>query len=180
MTVDGQRYAENVDVAMIDHFIDQETTTGKIDPTRIYLIGWSNGAAMAYAYGLSRPRIAAIAVYSAPDPYKIKPDGCFQKPVAKPPASIAELQIFNLSLPTYQVHNTCDLAGICPKRMLLEGQLRSLGVAVSDTILDDHQNAVAACDSACGTDPYGAPWLFLYNSGASWRGITNHMRWPNK
>ncbi|MGH7879501.1 MAG: alpha/beta hydrolase, partial [Candidatus Binataceae bacterium] len=71
VVVDGVRYAENVDAAAIDHFIATAAATGKVDPARIYLTGWSNGAAMAYAYGLSRWTNAAIAVYSSPDPYQL-------------------------------------------------------------------------------------------------------------
>src|SRR5215469_7053262 len=58
---------ENVDAATIDHFIAAVIATGVIDERRIYLSGWSNGAAMAYEYGLNRGDIASIAVYSAPD-----------------------------------------------------------------------------------------------------------------
>jgi predicted esterase len=176
VTVGGKRYAENVDATAIDHFIAAEVAIGKVDQARIYLTGWSNGAAMAYAYGLSRPGIAAIAVYSAPDPYETVPDVCFQKPVTTAPTSNRELQIFNTQLPTYQVHNACDISGLCPNALRLEGQLRALGGNVTDTIIDHGQNAVTKCDDSCGTNPNGD----LYNLEAMMIGTANHIRWPNK
>ncbi|HLW69744.1 MAG TPA: PHB depolymerase family esterase [Candidatus Binataceae bacterium] len=176
VTAGGVRYPENVDAAAIDHFIAAEAATGKIDPNRIFLTGWSNGAAMAYAYGLSRPKIAAIAVYSAPDPYQMNPDGCFQKPVTTPPASNTEVQIFNTQSPAYQVHNACDIAGLCPNALFFAGQLRTLGVDATDTIIDGAQHAVASCDASCGTDPNGD----LDNLNAMSRGLLNHGRWPSK
>src|SRR5439155_1470071 len=62
VTVDGVSYPQNVDAATIDHFIDEEVATGKVDTRRIYVTGWSNGAAMGFLYALSRRRIAAAAV----------------------------------------------------------------------------------------------------------------------
>src|SRR6202521_2131144 len=61
----GKLYPENVDAATIDHFIAAVEATGEVDRNRVYLSGWSNGGAMAYLYGLNRPQIAAVGVYSA-------------------------------------------------------------------------------------------------------------------
>jgi poly(3-hydroxybutyrate) depolymerase len=176
LIVDGKRYAENVDGAAIDYFIAAEVATGKVDRDRIYLTGWSNGAAMAYAYGLSRPKIAAIAVYSAPDPYETIPDVCFQKPVTTAPTNDSELRIFSIQSPTYQVHNNCDIAGLCPNALRLDGQLRALGGDVTDTIIDQGQTAVDKCDDSCGTNPDGDP----NNLNATSLGVSNHIRWPTK
>src|SRR6185369_5085580 len=68
--VDGVTYPQNVDAAAIDHFIAALTATGRIDMRRIYVTGWSNGAAMAYLYALDRPQVASIAVYTAPNPFR--------------------------------------------------------------------------------------------------------------
>ena len=40
--------AENADAATIDHFIAAEVTTENVDTRRIYVSGWSNGAAMGF------------------------------------------------------------------------------------------------------------------------------------
>jgi len=62
VTLDGHVYPENVDAAAIDHFIAEQVATGKVDRERIYLVGWSNGGAMAYLYGMNRSSIAAAAI----------------------------------------------------------------------------------------------------------------------
>ena len=76
MKIGAALYRENVDAAAIDHFIAEEVTTDIADPNRIYVTGWSNGAAMALLYALNRPRVAAVAVYSAPDPFGAFDDPC--------------------------------------------------------------------------------------------------------
>jgi poly(3-hydroxybutyrate) depolymerase len=104
-------FKPNVDAAAIDHFIAQEVGSGKVDRDRIYLTGWSNGAAMAFLYGAERPSIAAIAAYSSPDPWNAFNDPCPQNPVIFPfPKSDQDLPIQNFFLPTNQVHNACDIS----------------------------------------------------------------------
>lgn len=176
VTVNGRVYPENVDAATIDHFIAEEVATGKVDRNRIYLTGWSNGGAMAYAYGLNRLNIAAAAIYSAPDPFELALDLCPQHPVTAAPAAISELPIANPHLPTYQVHNSCDIAGLCPNIRFFAGQLRALGLDATNTIIDHDQNAVAQCEDRCGTNKDGD----LLNFNASSRGAMNHLRWPDK
>jgi len=176
ITRDGHLYAKNVDATAIDHFIAEEVATGKVDRDRIYLAGWSNGGSMAYAYGLNRPNIAAAAIYSAPDPYHLAPDSCPQQPVATAPSVDTQLQIINPHLPTYQVHNSCDIAGICPNIGFFLGQLRALGSDASDVIIDHDQNQVDRCDDSCGTSIEGD----LSNFNAATHGALNHLRWPDK
>jgi dienelactone hydrolase len=175
VTVGGMAYPENLDATTIDHFIAAEQESGKVDPDRTYLTGWSNGSAMAYIYGLSRPNVAAIAVYSSPDPFQLVLDPCPQTPVTGMPTGDDQLQIFNLQAPTYQVHNNCDIAGICPNAELLEGQLLSLGGSVADSILGTTQQAVVGCNPACGTNPNGD----LNNKLANTQGVLRHLHWPN-
>src|SRR5215470_9326993 len=86
----GATYNENVDAASIDHFVAELLTTGKVDRQRIYLMGWSNGAAMALLYALNRLWVAAAAVYSAPDPFSALFDVCTQTPVGVAPAGYGQ------------------------------------------------------------------------------------------
>lgn len=68
----------NQDVLFVDHLIDTLVQEGVIDPQRIYLTGWSNGARFAAFYGIARHptataggnRVAAVAVYSGGDPFE--------------------------------------------------------------------------------------------------------------
>src|SRR3569623_765924 len=86
----------NVDVATIDHFIDAVKDMGIVDTKRIYLSGWSNGAAMAQLYSLNTKGIAAAAVYSSPDPFSDVKD-----PNALTPFATA-------LTPLMDIHNQCD------------------------------------------------------------------------
>jgi pimeloyl-ACP methyl ester carboxylesterase len=167
-------YRENVDAATIDHFIAQEMATGRVDRQRVYITGWSNGAAMAYLYALNRPGIAAAAVYSAPDPFSAFDDPCKQKPVARPPKEPTEIQIFNPRLASLHIHNNCDLVGLCPNSQLLTSQLATAGVSASDIIMNWLGSQVSECMAACGTDPNGD-----VSNPLGWTlGAANHSRWP--
>jgi dienelactone hydrolase len=175
--VDGVAYPQNVDAAAIDHFVDAVVATGAVDTRRIYVTGWSNGAAMGYLYGLSRPSIAAVAVYSSPDPFRAFDDPCPQTPVVGTPAHDGEAQVWNLGVPTLHVHNDCDIAGICPNGVRLAASLLPLGVGVEDVIINALMLRVGACREACGTNPDGdldpADNPLGYTVGTA-----NHGRWP--
>ena len=175
--VEGTTYRENVDAAAIDHFIAEELAGGKVDVNRIYMTGWSNGAAMAYLYALNRPKIAAVAVYSAPDPFGALGDPCPQSPVTRAPKNDSEIQIFNPGVPSMQVHSNCDVAGLCPNCEKLDSQLTRIGVSVEDYIVNTLGEQVSSCMAACGTNPNGEPSLTSNPLGWS-LGLTNHSRWP--
>jgi len=60
---------DNVDVAMIDHFLDVLDARGWVDKGRVYAVGESFGGQMAATYAMMRPeRVAAFAVYAADAP----------------------------------------------------------------------------------------------------------------
>jgi predicted esterase len=174
VTVAGKTYPENVDAETIDHFIAAVEATGKVDRRRVYVTGWSNGGAMAYLYGLNRPGIAAVGVYSAADPFQLGRDPCPQEPVPHAAADNRQLQIFNPKLPSYQVHNSCDIAGICPNALLLAKQLGSLGGSATDVIIDRNQRVTTKCSAACGSDPNGG----VENPFGAIVGMAHHLRWP--
>ena len=174
VSISGQTYRENVDAATIDHFASQVTSSGIVKSDQIYISGWSNGAAMGYLYGLSRPSVAAIGVYSAPDPFGAFNDPCPQSPVFKRPASITEIRVYNPGVPTMHVHNDCDIAGICPNGEYLKGQLEGIGIGTDDTIINQLTLQVPSCMEACGTNPDGDP----NNTLAVSLGTANHVRWP--
>ena len=174
-------FKENVDAATLDHFIAEEVGTGKVDRDRIYLTGWSNGAAMAFLYGASRPSIAAIAAYSSPDPWDAFGDPCPQQPVLFPiPRSNADLPIQNVFVPTNHVHDACDVASLCPNGERMMRRLLPIGISVQDTVLDwkstpfpgqsPGPGPANGCDAACGTDPQGGDGTL--------EGLFNHIRWP--
>jgi dienelactone hydrolase len=170
-------YPENVDAATIDHFIAEAARGAKVDTRRIYVTGWSNGAAMGLLYALNRLNVAAVAVYSGPDPFGAFSDPCPQKPVPDAPANNTEVRIHNPRVPVMIVHNGCDISGICPNAEKLAAELRAAGVAVEDVIVDADGKRVDACSAACGTDPYGG--LSLLHNPTGWLlGLHYHERWP--
>jgi dienelactone hydrolase len=172
-------WRENADAATIDHFIAAEVATGKVDTARIYITGWSNGAAMGILYAVNRPNIAAAAVYSGPSPFGAFDDACPQTPVATTPVNNRQIQIFNPAARVMHVHNACDVGGICPNDEQLATELNAAGVVVNDVILDNHHDQVHACEDSCGTDPK-APVKSTATVGGSLMGLGNHVRWPKE
>jgi len=177
--IGGKRYVENVDAATIDHFVDVEVKTGKVDANRIFVTGWSNGAAMTVLYGLSRPNVAAIAPYSSPDPFHAFNDPCPQRAVASEPDHDDEIQIFNERLPTYHVHNDCDIVGLCPNGERMAQNLRAQSIGFEDVLIDSAMlPAPGGCIDLCGTNPDAN-----FDTSASPLGLTlgsaNHTRWPH-
>jgi len=173
----GATYDENADAASIDHFVDETIAKAKVDRQRIYVTGWSNGAAMALLYALNRPWVAAAAVYSAPDPFSALFDVCTQTPVAAAPAGDGQAHVFNPRVPLMHVHNDCDIGGICPNGKRFAARVRALGGNVEDVIIDSSGLRVPSCDDSCGTDEMADGQI---GTVASFRGLARHMRWPTQ
>lgn len=174
---DDYLYRENVDASTIDHFVADQVAAGKVDTQRVFVTGWSNGGAMGLLYALNRPTIAALAVYSAPDPFGAFNDPCSQTPVKKRPADNGEVRIYNPGLPVMHVHNNCDVAGLCPNSEHLAGQLRAIGVEAEDTIINFAGQQVTQCMPSCGTNPNGDTDPSSDPLGWS-LGLAHHLRWP--
>jgi predicted esterase len=170
-------YDENVDASSIDHFIDEVLAIGNVDRRRIYLMGWSNGAAMALLYALNRPWVAAAAVYSAPDPFSALFDVCTQTPVAVAPAGGGQVRVFNPRVPLMHVRNDCDISGICPNGSRFAARVRALGGSIEDVIIDSSGQRVPSCERSCGTNEMGVGQI---ETLAGLRGMARHMRWPVK
>ena len=175
VTINGVTYKENVDAATLDHFIAEVMASRKVDRDRIYITGWSNGAAMASLYAMNRPTIAAAALYSAPDPFSAFNDVCPQTPVAGAPTSDREVQVFNPKVPMMHVQNDCDIGGICPNGLTFAKQLKALGNKIDDVIIDPDGNRVNQCDAACGTNPNAAGQI---SASGSFLGFKHHVVWP--
>ncbi|HVA81997.1 MAG TPA: PHB depolymerase family esterase [Candidatus Binataceae bacterium] len=173
--IGGVLYAENPDAAAIDHFVAEQIAAGNVDRRRIYLMGWSNGAAFALLYALNRPWVAAAAVYSAPNPFGAFDDPCPQTPVAVAASGLGQLQLFNPQVPIMHLRNNCDIGGICPTGIEFASEVRAATGNLDDVILDPSGNPVTACDLTCGADPMAAGKIGV---GATLRGFWHHMRWP--
>ena len=174
-TVAGVSYDQNLDAAAIDHFVDAEVASGKADRKRLYVMGWSNGGAMAILYALNRPQVAAAAVYSAPDPFGAFGDPCPQTPVARTAGDAGELPVYNPHVPILHIRNSCDIGGICPNGNALAQQVGSFGGDLQDVILDSSGNEVPQCDDSCGSDPQGGGPIGFWSG---WLGAKHHVVWP--
>jgi hypothetical protein len=170
-----QSFKENVDAATIDHFIKVVQATKTVLTNKTFVSGWSNGSAMSYIYALNRSNVKSIAVYSAPDPFEAFNDPCPQTPVEDHPSSIAQIQVPNPRIKAYQVHNSCDIAGLCPNSELIISQTAAIGANPDDdVIIDDLKQQVGFCDPLCGTNPDGDSSSLLGITG----GTLNHLEWP--
>ncbi|NKF20778.1 hypothetical protein [Solimonas marina] len=183
-TVNGISYPENVDAATVDHYVQEVIDSGKVDTRRIYVMGWSNGSAMGILYSLNRPMVAATAVYSSPDPLAAFNDPCEQTPVAGAPTDDTQLQVLNPSVPIYQIHNACDIAGLCPNTLRMRDRLIAAGVPFTNQTIDNLKQSADACEDICGTDPNAVPASltdplgYLQDLPGYTLGTTNHLTWP--
>jgi predicted esterase len=99
--------AANPDVRALDHEIDAQVALGGVDPTRIYVTGWSNGAFFGAEYTFFRHthptpggnRIAAAAVYAGGDPFQA---------ISATEPQCALLDIPKPAPPLYDIHRSCD------------------------------------------------------------------------
>ncbi len=173
--VGGVSYPENVDAATIDHFIGVAQATGTVLTDKTFVSGWSNGSAMSYIYALNRRNVNSIAVYSAPDPFQAFNDPCPQTPVEDHPAGVAEILVPNPKIQAYQVHNSCDIAGLCPNSEMIIRQVATIGANPDDdVIINDLKLQVGNCDPLCGIDPDGSS----SNVPGTTLGSLNHIEWP--
>lgn len=189
-TVNGKTYPMNLDAAAIDHYIAQVQAGGKVDPQRIYVMGWSNGAAMSILYAMNRPNVAAAAVYSPPNPYAAFSAPCTQEPVAGAPINDTQVQVFNPTVPIYTIVNDCDIFSLCPTAVALNNTLISTKAAnMKFQIINQLQSPVNTCMSVCGSNPLGNDWTNLTqdeNLGTGGipatlgmtLGVADHLRWP--
>lgn len=148
----------NLDVAAIDQFIAQVESRNIVDLNRVYMSGWSNGAAMAQLYALNTPAIAASSVYSSPDPFSDVQDPCEQTPFA------------TTMTPLMDIHNACDIIGICQTGTQFHRDVAKLFPALpqNSVIVDSDKAQVQACNSACAVQSFSANPV----------GALNHAIWP--
>jgi pimeloyl-ACP methyl ester carboxylesterase len=166
------------DFRNFDRLIDELVATGKIDPKRIYIVGYSNGGFAGQLYGLARYAtptpggnyVAAVAVYGAASPL-YEPmaglDGCRFQPFP------------HVALPIMIVHRACDWEPCDATQLVTMG--RPPGYSIGDWLttlttqigsvdstgvtLDDTGHIVTACDNG--------PTCTIS------RGLTNHGHWPD-
>ncbi len=171
----------NPDVRNLDKLVDDLVATGKIDPHRIYLMGWSNGAFMSELYAIARfttgtpggNHVAAAVAYAGADPFNT------------PDATDPDCQLSpypHSAVPLSFIHRSCDALVACdaeqqanfsvPPGYAVEDWLTLAATAsgiddgtLADQIIDYQGVSVAACTTAS---------LCSEATGA-----LNHLRWPD-
>jgi hypothetical protein len=149
----------NVDVATADYFISTAEAVGNVDENRVYVAGWSDGAAFGELYALNTPGIAAAAVYSAPDPFSDVNDPCWQTPFV------------TYATPIYDLHNACDIEGTCQTSSQFHDDVANDFPQVKQQAVIVNRltgRTVQRCDAVCGP---GSPY-------ASSIGLLEHRVWP--
>lgn len=152
----------NVDAATVDHFIAQVRERGIVDDQRVFMSGWSNGAAMAILYAMNTPGIAASAVYSNPDPFVDVEAPCAQAPFG------------NNLRPLMTVHNDCDILGICTTGSIGMGERFAASVPqmeLESLILAPNGEPTDSCVARC--EYTSEQPLSLVSEGA-----LRHLIWP--
>jgi predicted esterase len=170
--------SDNRDVALYDAVIDSLVTDGVVDPRRIYVMGWSNGARFAAMYGIGRyttpttagNRVAAVANYSGGDPFENT--NAFQEPSCK----LAHYP--RASIPFMIISRVCDIIACDAEQAV------AIGGVPPGNIAADWVNAL---ESQVGADP--VEWRIIGDlagprtdcalSCTLSRALVNHARWPD-
>ena len=115
---------------------------------------------MALLYTLNTPGVAAAAVYSAPAPYSDVDDPCYQS------AFVTAQQ------PIYEIHNACDIIGICQTSQAFHQQLAKLypNLVQQLVIVDELKIPTEACNPLCASQ--------TLVPGEESPGTVNHLIWP--
>lgn len=165
----------NPDIAFLDHIIDSLVTEGVVDPLRIYVMGWSNGARFALFYGIARHetatpggyRVAAVANFSGGDPFA-------PTTFAEPDCQAAPYP--TSSIPYYLVSRACD-AIAC-------NEAQDLGIVPGNVV----EPWVSILRDVIGAD---VTWQILHDDGTErdtcaiaslcgpTRQLLNHFYWPD-
>lgn len=174
----------NPDVANLDRLLDGLVAEGSVDTRRIYVTGWSNGGFFGQMYGIARHaaptpggnRVAAVAVFSAADPFHNINHG--QNPSC-------QLDPYPRSaLPIFLVSRACDVVA-CDEAQA--EALRTAGQAVEP----GHVVAPWMEDLKHKVGDANATWILVDGSGREVSSCTpaalcvpllavlNHLRWPN-
>jgi poly(3-hydroxybutyrate) depolymerase len=168
----------NPDIRSIDHLIDQLAQDGLVDTSRIFIMGWSNGASFTQEYAVGRwgtptrggHRIAAAVAYAGADPFD-----------ADASTSNCGLATYPTSqVPIYNIHRSCDILVPCDasqqgpntQNVSVEKWMVTLANQVMDpngldVIISTDATPVSAC-LAYGT--------LQCNQVV---GLANHIHWPD-
>lgn len=170
----------NPDFRALDRLIDDLVAEGGIDPRRIYLMGWSNGAFFSQAYGLARHatatpggnRVAAVIAFDGANPFAVPRatamfDGCALDPLPQ------------VALPIMLIHRACSIIPCDAAQAAAMTQPPGYEVAAWETTLRtrigarDVTNIIVA-----GTGATVSACTAAASCSAALATV-NHIRWPD-
>jgi pimeloyl-ACP methyl ester carboxylesterase len=172
--------SRNADVASLDRLIDDLAAQPGVDPSRIYLVGWSNGATFAQMYAIARHerstpgghRVAAAAGYAGGDPFENLSDE--QSP------SCALQHYPTSQVPLMVVHRACDALAACDET---QRRLFALppGMAVVPWIAILQRQVRDPNVERITVDRLGQRRFACAAPASCSRvvGLRNHLAWPN-
>lgn len=171
--------SKNPDIADLDHLVDTLVKTGKIDPKRIYVMGWSNGAFFGQMYAIARyttatpggNHVASAVMYAGADP--------FGDPIGTNPSCQLASDPTS-SVPIDIVHRSCDAIVPCDAAQAtkfgvvpdyaVEPWFQKLTGSVGDANAHDTiVNAKATLVSTCAAVSLCTKTI----------GTLNHLHWPD-
>jgi len=200
--------SSNPDIANVDRIIDTLVAEGSVDPTQIYVVGWSNGGFFSQLYAIARHgsqqatpegnRIAAAVAFAAADPFENISWDLFSDSAVNA-GDDCSLNSYPVSgVPILIVHRTADAAVACGNRQAqcfatepgydsqqwLESAT-ALGFAVEALLIKglevDAASDIDADASSC-TDFSNACPAVNCTAAPSAKGclsLVNHLRWPD-
>lgn len=176
--------SSNRDIALGDTIIDEMVAGGTIDPSRIYVMGWSNGGFFAQLYAIARHdtatpggnRVAAASVYTAADPFRSPRDAdagrCDLSPVP------------TTSVPIHIVSRSCDIIACDDAQvadLVSQGYVAPPGVSVrtwSERLVSELHDPNTAWQIVTGTGMDTTTCTGALACGEAVATL-NHVRWPD-
>lgn len=198
----------NPDVAALDALLDDLMDEGAIDPDRIYVVGWSNGAFFGQLYAIARHEVAtpggnhvaAAAVFAAANPFDdIQRDPFAGRPHRGRSCKLGELP--ESDVPILLTYRSCDFAtpcgsggascfgnepGFVTSEWRTEAQTslpgltgRLIGGIETGAFADAPVGQCSAVAKNCDDPPDPEHPCAMNESGASCVCLLNHFRWPD-
>lgn len=170
--------SDNPDVALVDALIDEYVSSGKVDPDKVFMTGWSNGGFFSQLYTVARfslgtpktdTKIRAASVFTAADPFN---DIAFNHTPS------CELQPYPKSqAPLMITSKDCDLICCnakqpCPSSSpgyYVEEWVADAQKKMGNQIRWDLINAAGELVHECDDNP---------STCNNVRAIANHIKWP--
>ena len=196
----------NPDIANVDALIDALLQEGIVDPDRIYVVGWSNGAFFSQLYAIARHttptaggnRVASAAVFATANPFGDVSWDPFNETINDGSTS-CNLAIPLSTVPIHIVHRSSDAAVACDTIQAAcfstepgyttdqwITQATQAGLPVTGLLLGGIESgsvaaldveALGGCTDYSGGCPLGDCKTDLF--GDTCLSFVNHTRWPD-